>query len=422
MAKYYTRYIEKQIETALHTSGAVLVTGPRFSGKTTTSMLFQKSYLKLNTTSAVAMAKIDPKGTITGEKPRLIDEWQTVPDIWNQVKNSLDENYEFGSYILTGSSTPAERKDIFHSGTGRITEVRMRPMSLYESGDSDGKVSLGDILEGKEIAADTNEDFTIERLAYLIARGGWPVSVLADESFALDVTRNYYQGLFNFENSENERFRNKRPEVLKMLVKSLARNISSEASSETIIKDIRQSNERTMDRKTFDEYHDALRDIFVIDDLEAWLPSFRSATVMRTSPIRHFNDPSVALASLDMWPADLLSDRETFGLFFEDFAVRDLRVYTEYLGGEVRHYRDSSGLECDAVLHFRNGKWGAVEIKLGGEENIEKGAASLLRLKRKLEEKSTEKAPSFLMVLVGKGPMYRRRDGVYVVPVNRLRA
>lgn len=422
MTKYYPRYIENQIEKALRTAGAVLVTGPRFSGKSTTSMLFQKSSIKLNTRSAVEMAKMDPKGTIQGEKPRLIDEWQTVPDIWNQIKNDLDEEYMFGKYILTGSSTPADRKDIYHSGVGRITEVKMRPMSLFESGDSDGKASLSDILEGKEIGTDLNEDFTAASIAYLIARGGWPISVLSDESFAIDVTRNYYMGLFSFENSENERFRNKKPEVMRMLTKSLARNISSEASTETIMKDICQSNERTIDRKTYDNYHAALEDIFVIEDLEAWSPAFRSATVMRTSPIRHFTDPSIAMASLGLWPGDLMNDRETFGLFFEDLAIRDLRIYTEHLGGKVRHYRDSSGLECDAVMHFRDGRWGAAEIKLGGEENIEKGAAALLRLKRKLGEKANEKEPSFLMVLIGKGPMYRRKDGVYVVPINKLKA
>lgn len=422
MAGYYSRYIEKQIETALSTAGAVVVTGAKFSGKTTTSMLFQKSFIKLNTAAAVAVAKADPKGTLEGVKPRLIDEWQTVPDIWNEVKNDLDENYVFGKYILTGSSTPADRRKIFHSGVGRITEVRMRPMSLFESGDSDGAVSLSDLLDGKEIGVDMNDVFTIRRAAWLIVRGGWPISVLSDESFALEVTRNYYTGLFNFDNSENERFRNKRPEVMRMLTKSLSRNISSEASDETIMKDLRKANDRTMDRKTYDEYLDALRDIFVIEDLEAWSPYFRSATVMRTSPVRHFTDTSVAAASLSLSPEDLLNDRETFGLFFEDMAVRDLRIYTEYLKGEVRHYRDSSGLECDAVLHFSDGRWGAVEIKLGGEENIEAGATSLLRLKRKLGEKSSEKEPSFLMVLTAKSPMYRRKDGVYVVPINKLKA
>ena len=422
MAGYYTRYIEKQIETALRTAGAVVVTGPKFSGKTTTSMLFQKSFIKLNTAAAVAVAEADPKGTLEGGKPRLIDEWQTVPDIWNEVKNDLDENYVFGKYILTGSSTPADRRKIFHSGVGRITEVRMRPMSLYESGDSDGAVSLSDLLDGKEIGVDMNDAFTIKRAAWLIVRGGWPISVLSDESFALEVTRNYYNGLFSFENSENERFRNKRPEVMRMLTKSLSRNLSSEASDETIMKDLRKANDRTMDRKTYDEYLDALRDIFVIEDLEAWSPCFRSATVMRTSPVRHFTDTSVAAASLSLSPEDLLNDRETFGLFFEDMAIRDLRIYTEYLRGEVRHYRDSSGLECDAVLHFSDGRWGAVEIKLGGEDNIEAGAASLLRLKRKLGEKSSEKEPSFLMVLTAKSPAYRRKDGVYVVPVNKLKA
>lgn len=419
---YYKRLIEKEIELKLKTSGAVVVAGPRFCGKTTTCMLYQKSFAKLNTKQSIALARMNPKAVLEGEKPRLIDEWQKAPDVWNCVKDDLDFDYQFGKYILTGSSTPADKTEVHHSGAGRITPVKMRPMSLWESLESKGTVSLGDLFAGKaDIPWDLNADFTLDDVAFLICRGGWPISVQAPKNIAVEVTKNYYNSLFVFEDCENERFRNKRPEVLKMIIRSYARHISTEAAASTIIADVRQSNERTMDAKTFDDYMEALKDLYIIEDLSAWNPNIRSKTSIRSTPTRHFIDTSIACRALGVSPADLKNDLESFGLFFEDFAVRDLSVYANSLGGTLSHYRDNAGLECDAVLHLEDGNWGATEIKLGGDELIEAGAQSLMTLKNKIVEKSDEKAPSFLMVLTAVGSAYRRKDGVYVVPINLLK-
>lgn len=419
---YYNRLLEKEIDLNLKTSGAVLVAGPKFCGKTTTCMLYQKSFIKLNTKQVIAMARMNPKAVLRGETPRLIDEWQKAPDIWNQVKDDLDFNYEFGKFILTGSSTPADKTEVHHSGAGRITPLLMRPMSLFESKESKGTVSLQNLFDGTgDYPWEIDHDFTLEDVAHLLCRGGWPISVLAQKEIALEITKNYWNGLFVFEDCENERFRNKKPEVLKMIVKSYARHISTEAAISTIIADVRQSNERTMDPKTFDDYMEALKDLYLIEDMPAWNPNIRSKTSIRSTPTRHFIDTSIACRALNIMPDDLLCDLESFGLFFEDMAVRDLKIYASTLGGEVLHYRDNAGLECDAVVHLEDGRWGAIEIKLGGDELIKAGAASLKALKAKIEEKSDEKSPSFLMVLTAVGGAYQREDSVYVASINYLK-
>lgn len=419
---YYQRLIEKEIERKLKTSGAVVVAGPKFCGKTTTCMLYQKSFVKLNTKQTISMARMNPRAVLNGEKPRLIDEWQKAPDIWNQVKDDLDFDYQFGKYILTGSSTPADKTEVHHSGAGRIAPIKMRPMSLWESKESKGSVSLFSLFKGApDYPWDMNTDFTLDDVAFLICRGGWPISVLAPREIAVEITKNYFNGLFFFEDSENERFRNKKPEVLRMILRSYARNISTEATVSTIISDIRQSNERTMDAKTYDNYMEALKDLYIIEDIEAWNPNIRSKTTIRSTPTRHFVDTSIACRSLGVSPEDLKRDLESFGLFFEDFAVRDLTIYANAIGGTVKHYRDNAGLECDAVVHLEDGRWGGIEIKLGGEDLIEDGAISLKRLRDKIIEKSEEKAPSFLLVLTAVGGAYKREDGVFVAPINMLK-
>ena len=419
---YYSRLVEKEIELKLRTSGAIVVAGPKFCGKTTTCMLYQKSFVKLNTKQTIAMARMDPRGILFGENPRLVDEWQKAPDIWNQVKDDLDVKYEFGKYILTGSSTPADKTEVHHSGVGRIAPVRMRPMSLWESKESKGTVSLMDLFDGgRTFPWDLNQNFQLKDVAHLICRGGWPIAVLAPEEIAIEITKNYWNGLFVFDDAENERFRNKKPEVLRMIVRSYARHISTEAAFATIIADVRQSNERTMDHKTFGDYLEALNDLYILEDMEAWNPNIRSKTSIRSTPTRHFVDTSIACRALNIMPDDLMRDLESFGLFFEDMAVRDLRVYAGTLGGEVRHYRDNAGLECDAVVHLEDGRWGAIEIKLGGDDLIEAGASSLKTLKSKIEEKSDENSPSFLLVLTAVGGAYKREDGVYVAPINLLK-
>lgn len=419
---YYKRLIEKDIELKLRTSGAVVVAGPKFCGKTTTCMLYQKSFVKLNTKQTITMARMNPKWALEGEKPRLIDEWQKAPDLWNQIKDDLDFDYQFGKFILTGSSTPADKTEVHHSGAGRIAPVKMRPMSLWESQESKGTVSLIELFDEKsDYPWDLNSEISLEDIAFLICRGGWPISVRAPKDIAVEITKNYYNGLFVFEDCENERFRNKKPEVLKMILKSYARHISTEAAISTIIADVRQSNERTMDPKTFDDYMEALKDLYVIEDLPAWNPNIRSKTIIRSTPTRHFIDTSIACRALGVSPNDLMNDLESFGLFFEDFAVRDLSIYANAICGTVTHYRDNTGLECDAVVHLEDGRWGAIEIKLGGDELIEHGAQSLKNLRDKITSISEERAPSFLMVLTAVGGAYRREDGVYVAPINLLK-
>lgn len=420
MSKYLTRYIESELERKLHSSGAVVVGGPKFCGKTTTATRFAKSILKLNTTSAINLARLEPRNTLIGETPRLIDEWQTVPDIWNEAKAWIDEQPAFGQFILTGSSTPADKSNIHHSGAGRITSLMMRPMSLTESLDSKGSVSLSLLFDNPNAPVfDMNESHQLADTAFLLCRGGWPLSLQTDRRVAMDVTKNYYKGLFNFENSENEKFRNKSPEIMRMILRSYARNISTEAPNKTLIADVAASNNRTMSPKTFDDYMDALKDLYILEDIEPWNPNLRSKTIVRSTPTRHFVDTSIACMALGVSPSTLMNDLNSFGLFFEDMAVRDLKIYAMTMDGTVMHYRDSRGLECDAVIHLDDGRWALIEIKLGGEERIAEGAKTLTRLKNDLDE---DRGPEFMMVITATGPAYRRKDGIYVVPLNCLKA
>ncbi len=422
-SNYYPRYIEKSLERKLLSSGAVLVAGPKFCGKTTTCLRYAKSVYRINTKGVVANTKLNPKLALIGEKPHLIDEWQKVPDTWNYVKEDLDLAYEFGSYILTGSSTPADKTQIEHPGAGRIVPLKMYPMSSYESGDSKGLVSLSKLFEERRLGiVDPNPEHTLEDTAFLICRGGWPLAIGKERSLALDITKNYYDGLFYFADSENPSFRNKKPEIFKRILRSYARNISTEASHTTIMKDVKGRGGQTIDDKTFSSYVEALQDLYIIEDMEAWCPSIRSKTAIMTTPTRHFVDTSIACQAMGIEPGDLINDIASFGFFFEDMAVRDLRVYAEMLGGTVRHYRDNANLECDAIVHLRNGKWGAIEIKLGGEELIEYGAGKLRLLRNKIKEKSDENEPEFLMILTAFGPLQTREDGVIVVPINMLKA
>lgn len=417
MKKYYNRLVEKEIEKALKSAGAVVIEGPKFCGKTTTALRYSKSDIRLNTAEAISLARLETKNVLRGETPRVIDEWQTVPNIWNHVKAWIDENPHFGQFILTGSSTPADKSAIYHSGAGRIARVKMRPMSLTESKDSAACVSLSELFKNPNaIVFNENKNHSLQKTTFYICRGGWPLSVLAGEEIALDVTKNYYDGLFNFEYSENEKFRNKSPELMRMILRSYARNISAPVPLKTIRSDVANSNNRTLDSKTLNDYLEALKDLFIIEDLDAWNPNLRSRAAIRTTPTRHFVDTSVATAVLGITPNDLMNDLPSFGLFFEDMAVRDLTIYSNYLGAKVKHYRDSSGLECDAIIHFENGKWAAIEIKLGGEKLIEEGAKNLEKLKKVVDNNNL----AFRMILTATGSAYKREDGIYVVPLNCL--
>lgn len=324
MSKYLSRYIESTISKKMKSSGVVLVEGPKFCGKTTTSARFAKSEIRLNTKAAIQIARIEPHNVLIGERPRLIDEWQTVPDLWNQAKAWIDANPEFGQFIFTGSSTPVDKADIFHSGAGRISKVMMRPMSLFESGNSSGSVSLSSLFDNNNAEVfDMNENYKLNDTAFLLCRGGWPLSIQSEKDVALEVTSNYFESLFNLGNSENPEFSNKNPEIMKIIMRAYARHVSTQTSTTKILADISARNSRSISNKTFEEYTDILTDLFIIEDMEAWNPNLRSKTVIRSTPTHHFVDSSIAAQALGASPADLMTDLNTFGLLFEDMAVRD---------------------------------------------------------------------------------------------------
>lgn len=418
--EYFTRLVEEKIKRKLNSSGAILVVGPKFCGKTTTSKLFTKSMIQLTNAQTIEIVRADPKFALLGDKPHLIDEWQIVPDIWNYVRNSVDEDQQFGEFILTGSVTPIKTNEIYHSGAGRITKVKMRTLTLYESKESKGLVSLKDLFQGaQEEIFDQNEKYSIERTAYYICRGGWPLSIKNNEKYSLETTKNYYDGLFNFETNENSALKNKNPEILRTLLKSYARNISSESSYSNMYEDLTKSNDIQIERKTFDSYVSIAKGLYLIEDLEAWTPNLRSKTAIRTSPTRHFVDTSIACIALGVTKNDLLNDSRTFGLFFEDFVVKELRVYAETLDGEIKHFRNKNGLECDAVIHLDNGSYALIEVKLGSIEGIENGAKTLNKIVDSLDD--SMKKPAFCMIITAAGMCYRRKDGIYVVPINMLK-
>ena len=316
----YSRIIENIIEHSLKISGALLIEGPKFCGKTTTSLKFAKSSIALNTKQVIEYARLNPKDVLKGDYPRLLDEWQTVTDIWNQVKDNLDKEYLFGKYILTGSTTPGNKNDIYHSGAGRITKIVMSTMSLSETLESKKLFSIEEAFENANLnISDINQNINLINIAKLICRGGWPLSVKANSiDDGIEITRNYYNGLFNFEYSENERFRSLKTNIIRALLKSYARNISTEASNTKIITDISENLGRTIDFKTFSKYEQALKDLYLIDNVDAWNPNIRSKTSIRSTPIKHFVDTSIACAALSITPDDLIHDLKTFGFIFED--------------------------------------------------------------------------------------------------------
>ena len=396
----------------------MLLAGPKYCGKTTTAKRYSKSEISLITSNVIELISADPSIALNGDKPRLIDEWQKASNLWNYIRQRIDEDQEFEEYILTGSSTPFDTSNILHSGAGRITTLKMRPLSLYESNESKGLVSLNELFNNKEFNIyDENKESSLSKIAFYICRGGWPRSISDDKEVALDITRNYYESLFNFDNNDNKELKNKNPNTLKLLLKSYARNISSQAKYQNIYNDI-ISNSFSLDKKTFDSYVKIAEKLFLIEDLDAWTPSLRSKATIRTTSTRHFVDTSIAALSLNVTPNDLLNDAKTLGLMFEDSAIRDLRVYATYLDGRLFHYRDSNNLECDAIIHLNDGKWAAIEIKLGSEEGINEAISSLNKLELNIDE--SMKKPSFKMVLTACGTSYKKND-IYIVPINLLK-
>lgn len=369
--------------------------------------------------SNLMMADINPSKLLSGETPRLIDEWQIAPKLWDAVRFEVDHRDNFGHFILTGSAVPPKTNEIFHTGTGRFAWIKMRPMSLFESMESTGEISLKELFNQPAQLNGENK-LNIDDLAFLICRGGWPGAVDMDKDVALDQAFDYYTAIVNTDISKVDDVK-RDPERAKRLMKSYARNQGSQIAYTVIRDDIAANDSETLTEDTVYAYTNALRKIFVIEDMPAWNPNLRSKTAIRTSDTRYFIDPSIATASLGMGPEDLIKDLNTMGLFFETMCVRDLRVYAESIDGEVYHYRDKSGLECDTVVHLRNGSFGLIEIKLGGDKLIEEGAENLKTFSNKIDTNKM-KAPSFLMVLTGTGKYaYRREDGVYVVPIGCLK-
>ena len=422
MKRYYQRVSDKVLMEHLEAKGAVLIEGAKWCGKTTSAKHIANSVIEMDrpdmTEQYQQMARIKPSNLLEGETPHLIDEWQIAPNIWNAVRYEVDRRGEFGQFILTGSSVPAKLEESTHTGTGRIVRMRMRTMSLYESGDSNGKVSLKDLFDGYEISA--SDDHGIDEIAFLICRGGWPAALDRSEKVALKQAFDYYDAVVNDDISRVDGLK-RDPERAKRIMKSYARNVATQVSLETIRADVISNDIETFDKESLYGYLNALKSIFVIEDSPAWNPNLRSKTAIRTSDTRYFVDPSIAVAALGLGPGDLINDLELMGLIFENLCVRDLRIYADALDGSVYHYRDKTGLECDAVIHLRNGSYGLIEVKLGGDALINEGAANLLRLSEKIDTDKMKK-PAFLMVLCGVAPFaYRREDGVFVVPISCLK-
>lgn len=421
--EYKHRIADGILEKKLRSKGAVLIEGPKWCGKTTTAEQQARSILYMDNPASfesnLQMAEIDPGILLEGDTPRLVDEWQLAPKLWDTMRFEVDHRHQVGQFILTGSAVPSDEESMKHSGTGRFSWLTMRPMSLYESGESNGKVSLSHLFESRENIVATNS-LRIDDIAFLICRGGWPFACSLQGDAALAQAFDYVDAVIKKDVSRvDDTSRN--ITTTRLLMRSYARNQGSQATIGTIVADMMTNDENEIGVKTAGSYLDALRKIFVIEDSEAWNPNLRSKTAIRTANTRYFIDPSIGTAVLGLGPKDLINDLNTMGLFFETLCVRDLRIFADALDGQVFHYRDKSGLECDAVIHLRNGRYGLVEIKLGGDRLINEGASNLLALVDKINTDKM-KEPSFLMVLTGTGDFaYRRKDGVYVVPIGCLK-
>jgi len=416
---YISRICDSELQEALAAMGAVLIEGAKWCGKTSTAANVAKSTLFMqdpdNARSYQQMADTKPSLLLKGENPRLIDEWQMAPVLWDAVRYEVDKRGQSGQFILTGSAVPADNITA-HTGTGRFARILMRPMSLYESKESNGTVSLADLFDGKHEIESTS-DLSIEQIAFVLCRGGFPATINKPDTTALRMSVDYVEAVINQDISRVDGVE-KNPNRVRLLLRSLARNIATMASTQTILKDV-ESTETSISDKTFSVYYNALRRIFVIETMPAWSPSLRSKTAIRTSPKHHFVDPSIATAVMRINPASVLQDFEYFGFLFEALCARDIRVYAQNNDGDVFHYRDKSGLEADMIVQLHDGRWGAIEVKLGNSE-IEQAAKNLLKLKEKIDADKM-RLPSFLMVLTGGQFAYRRKDGVLIVPIGCLK-
>lgn len=426
MKSYRPRILDEILKQELEAMGAVLLEGPKACGKTTTAEQAAGSVIYMDDpvrrSQYLQMVETDISYILAGATPRLIDEWQIAPKIWDAVRFEVDHRCEDGQFILTGSAVPPKegKEEMKHTGTGRISWIKMRPMSLWESGESSGGVSLAQIFSQTSLVRGENS-LKLADIAFLTCRGGWPKSISkSSPEAALRQAINYYEAIVRTDISrvddvERDEQRTRR------IMRSYARHQGAQASVNTIRDDIAYKEIDELSDKTVYSYINALKSLFVIEDMPAWNPNLRSKSAIRTSDTRYYIDPSIACAALGVGPEDLINDLNTFGLLFECLCVRDLRVYAQSLDGEVYHFRDRTGLECDAVVHLRNGKYGLIEIKLGGERLIEEGAKNLLTLKERIDT-TKMKSPSFMMVLTAvEEYAYMRTDGVMVVPIGSLK-
>lgn len=419
MKNYLPRIVDNEVENKLSYMGALLIEGCKWCGKSTTAKKHAKSVIefqnpdKKNDYDFIRNTK--PSLFLDGEKPRLFDEWQMYPVVWDSIRTDVDNTGLKGQYILTGSAKPVEGETM-HTGTGRFSRILMRTMSLYESGDSNGKVSLKDIIDGKSIAA-TNE-LSLEDIASVIVRGGWPASLDIADDNKYKVAKEYIDSLVREDvNTVDGVERN--PSKMSSLIKSLARNISTTVSNATIIEDVKNEFTDEISRPTLDDYLNTLEKLFVIENVPATNLNIRSTIPLRTKPKLEFVDPSIAVAALGLGKEDLIRDLNYFGFVFENLCIRDLKIYSQLLGGEITYYRDKSDFEVDAILKLSNGTWGAIEIKLGSGY-IEEAAQNLLKFKNKIDTDKV-KEPAFLVVLSGSNYSYQREDGVYVVSIGSLK-
>jgi predicted AAA+ superfamily ATPase len=421
---YRPRIVDAELINRLQSIGAIVIEGAKWCGKSTTAEHHSKSCIYLdNPTNKERyrfFAEQSPELILDGETPRLIDEWQLAPTLWDSIRYTIDHRQGMGQFILTGSAKPADRSRITHSGTGRFAWLKMRPMSLYESGDSTGAVSLKELFENPQIKVAAINNTDIQRIAYLVCRGGWPAAINLPEGVSINPAYDYYSAVVNVDIQQVDGI-NRSAERAKRLMRSYARFQGTQTPIRQITNDINGNDSNSIDDQTVRSYLDALRSMFVIEDMPAWNPNLKSKTAIRTTDTRYFVDPSIAAAALGVGIGDLLNDLKTFGFLFETLCVRDLRVYAQAIRGEVYHYRDKNGLECDAVIHLPNGNYGLVEIKLGGDSAIESGASTLKTLANKIDTSTTCQA-SFLMVITGVGSYaYQRKDGVFVVPITCLK-
>ena len=421
---YRKRVVDTLLAEKLEAVGAVLIEGPKACGKTTTAEQQAKSILYMDNPDRMSqnlqLAETNIKMLLKGDTPRLIDEWQIAPQLWDAIRFEVDHRGGDGQFMLTGSAVPADDSKIHHTGTGRFAWLTMRPMTLWESGESTGDVSLGRLFENTEMVEGESR-LSMEDLAFVTCRGGWPRALnKKSEKAALEQAKEYYEAVTRSDISRVDGVSRDEQRV-KRLMRSYARLQGTMAPVPTIVEDLKTNEPDGMSDETVASYIRALKKIFVIEDMEAWNPNLRSKTAIRASDNRFFVDPSIATAALGVGPQDLMNDLNTFGLLLETLAVRDLRVYAESLDGKVYHYRDKNGLECDTVVHLRNGSYGLIEIKLGGEELIEDGVRALNDLTGKIDT-TKMKAPAFRMILTAVGKFaYRREDGIYVVPIGCLK-